>query len=87
VVAYGFGDASQSGFGSAIQRDGGGVWYRMGVWGSNAESSNYSELCSMVDTLDRFAMEEILQDTELYYLLTNSTVTESAFYQGSRHFI
>jgi hypothetical protein len=82
VVAYGFGDASKSGFGSAIQRDGGGVWYRMGVWGSDAESSNYLELCNMVDTLDRFADEEDLQDTELF-LFTDNTVTESAFYRGT----
>ena len=52
-VRYGFGDASGSGFGGSIFFPG-GISYRVGVWGKDAEdsSSNYRELRNLVETLE-----------------------------------
>lgn len=49
MLAYGFLDASGSGFGSTIERDG-EVVYRMGVWGKDedGESSNWKEFGNVV---------------------------------------
>ena len=63
---YGFGDASSGGFGTTIEREY-GVYGRFGLWGTDEESasSNYRELCNLVDTVEVEASEGNLQDTEL----------------------
>jgi hypothetical protein len=82
-VCYGFGDASGSGFGSAVQgKD--GLWYRHGLWGTdtNTKSSNYRELCNLVETIEEGVANETLKGAELF-LFTDNTVAEAAFYKGN----
>jgi hypothetical protein len=82
-VCYGFGDASGSGFGSAVQGPD-GLWYRHGLWGSdtNKKSSNYRELCNLVETIEEGVCNGTLKGAELF-LFTDNTVAEAAFYKGN----
>ena len=95
-VYYGFGDASGSGRGSTFQgfrpNDTGDeskpsstdLKYRVGVWGSDvdSESSNFRELCNLVEDLEAEAREGNLNKCEMFLFTDNSTA-ESAFYKGS----
>ena len=49
---YGFGDASSGGFGAMVERPG-GIHGRFGLWGKDnkEQSSNYRELCNLVDSV------------------------------------
>ena len=80
---YGFGDASGGGFGASIEARK-GIWYRHGIWGPETagNSSNFRELCNLVDSLEKLAELGDLGGTEVF-LFTDNTVAESAFYRGT----
>ena len=80
---YGFGDASGGGFGASIEARK-GIWYRHGIWGPETagNSSNFRELCNLVDSLEKLAAIGELGGTEVF-LFTDNTVAESAFYRGT----
>ena len=79
---YGFGDASSGGFGSTVERPD-GLHGRFGIWGSDNEeqSSNYRELCNLVETVEEEAKGGHLKDGELWIFTDNSTA-ESCFFKG-----
>ena len=90
-VYYGFGDASGSGRGSTLQgfrpsssTQSTDLKYRVGVWGADvdSESSNFRELCNLVEDLESEAKEGTLNRCEMFLFTDNSTA-ESAFYKGS----
>ena len=79
---YGFGDASSGGFGSTVERPD-GLHGRFGIWGSDNEeqSSNYRELCNLVETVEEEAKGGHLKDGELWIFTDNSTA-ENCFFKG-----
>jgi len=83
VACYGFGDASGSGFGSSIAGPH-GLLFRHGLWGSdgNGKSSNYRELCNLVETVEEGLGDKSLEGCELF-IFTDNTVAEAAFYKGN----
>jgi hypothetical protein len=87
-VYYGFGDASQDGFGFNIQI-GKRIVYRFGQWSTalSEQSSNYRELCNLVVRLEELVEEGILRDCEVFIFTDNATA-EAVYYKGnssSRH--
>ena len=83
TVIYGFGDASSGGFGASVGLPQ-GIHGRYGVWGRDEEdkSSNYRELCNLVDTVEEEARAGRLASSELWLFTDNSTA-ESCFTRGS----
>ena len=94
-VLYGFGDASGKGFGSTVQgfplgelfqpASKSDLRYRVGVWGKDeeSESSNFRELANLVVlTVEEEAATGSLDMAE-YFLFTDNSTAESAFYKGS----
>jgi hypothetical protein len=83
VVRYGFGDASKGGFGASIEGTQ-GIWYRLGVWGSDSseDSSNFRELCNLVETLEAQGQANELNGVEIF-MFTDNRVAEGAFYKGT----
>ena len=79
---YGFGEASSGEFGSTVARPD-GLYGRFGIWGQDAEdqSSNYCELCNLVETVEEEAMVGYLHGGELW-LFTNNTTDEGWFFRG-----
>ena len=80
VALYGFGDASGFGFGSTLMKDG-KILYRLGQWSDEIsnESSNFRELCNLIEAVEEHAKNGHLSNCELF-LFTDNTTTESAFY-------
>lgn len=96
-IIYGFGDASGAGFGASWMegRDlfsstegkeerGTGIKYRFGRWGNDGEgtSSNFRELCNLVDVLEAMGRNGELAGVEVFLFTDNSTA-EAAFNRGS----
>ena len=97
-VFYGFAeDAAGKGFGgtvagaplprrqfSDVQVHSTGLRYRVGVWTAEEEeeSSNYKELCNLVETAEDEAECGRLRDCE-FFLCTDNGVSESCYYRGS----
>ena len=82
-AVYGFGDASGKGFcGTLGYHD--HVNYRIGVWGRDeeSESSNYKELCNLVETCEEEASAGRLYNAE-FFLFTDNSTSEACFYRGS----
>ena len=81
---YGFGDASPGGFGSTAERPN-GLHGRFGIWGNDNEeqSSNYRELCNLVETVEEKAQEGHLKDSELWIFTDISTAESCFFKEGS----
>ena len=79
---YGFGDASSGGFGATVERPG-GIHGRFGlcVKDDKDQSSNYREICNLVDTVEEEANEGHLRNGELWLFTDNSTA-ESCFFRG-----
>jgi hypothetical protein len=77
---YGFCDALFGGFGATVERPG-GLHRRFGLWGKDDEeqSSNYRELCNLVDTVEEKAKEGHLKNGELW-LFTNNSTAKSCFF-------
>ena len=80
---YGFGDASESGFGSSIERES-GLKIRHGIWGrdSNKLSSNYRELRNLVETVEEEVQEGKISGSELF-IFTDNSVAEGCYYKGT----
>jgi hypothetical protein len=84
-VYYGFGDASQDGFGFNIQKpDDDTLLYRFGQWCDSVseESSNYRELLNLVIRLEELVKDGTLKGAEVFIFTDNSTA-ESVFYKGN----
>lgn len=79
---YGFGDASGSGFGYAVQIEK-IIYDEYGEWNSCIceKSSNYRELRNLVNAVKRMCSEGLMTDVELY-LFTDNYVAERAYYNG-----
>lgn len=88
-VIYGFGDASNRGFGSTVDFNG-QVAYEYGQWltsVSEETSSNWKELCNLVESVERWHEAGWLKESELW-MFTNNSTAENAFWKGtskSRH--
>jgi hypothetical protein len=82
-VYYGFGDASQDGFGFNIQI-GGHIVYRFGQWCTSLseESSNYRELFNLVVRLEELVDDGTLVDCEVFIFTDNSTA-EAVYCKGN----
>ena len=70
TCVYGFVDASGAGFGSTLLLPDGQVTYRQGVWGRDADhaSSNYRELCNLVETLEHGCATGTLRNSEIFII-------------------
>lgn len=84
VAIYGFVDASSSGFGSSFELPDGAILFRHGVWGRDADSvtSNFRELCNLVESLEDGVACGELQDAELF-IFTDNTTAEGGYYRGN----
>ena len=82
-VAYGIGDASGDGFGADI-RINDDLQFRYGQWATaiSEKSSNYNELCNLVDTLEDLCEKGKLKGYELF-LLADNLVAENAYLKDS----
>jgi hypothetical protein len=85
-VYYGFGDASQDGFGFNFERSGddGVVEYRYGQWcdAISEASSNYRELRNLVDRVEELVREGKIVGAEVF-IFTDNTTAEAVFYKGN----
>ena len=74
-IAYGFLDASGSGFGSTIAKEN-GITYRMGVWGrdEDSESSNWKEFQNVVEALEEESQTGSLKGSLVVLAVDNKTV-------------
>ena len=96
-VYYGFGDASGKQFGATISddyncqarlsqevEDRHGVRFRIGLWSTSEEdeSSNFKELCNLVQCITVEARAGRLRNSE-FFLFTDNSTAESCFYRGS----
>jgi hypothetical protein len=84
-VYYGFGDASQDGFGFTMQEQTSDrVHYRFGQWCNDVSeaTSNYRELVNLVDRLETMVRKEKLMGSEVYLFTDNSTA-EAVYYKGN----
>jgi hypothetical protein len=81
---YGFGDASQDGFGASIEIAGKGIVWRSGTWSRTMreESSNYREFRNLVEMIEELVRAGTLRGHELFMFTDNSTA-ESAFFKGT----
>ena len=84
LAKYGFGDASGSGFGSSWINPSGSISYWYGSWGSDmqVQSSNFRELCNLVETLETMGNDHELEGTEMF-IFTDNAVAEAAFFKGN----
>lgn len=83
-LIYGFGDASGTGFGSAIQLTDGSIFFRSGMWSWTIKeemSSNYRELRNLVKSVEEAARQGLLTGYQLL-LFTDNTTAEAAFHKG-----
>ena len=81
-ASYGFGDASGSGFGNAIEVEG-KVHSEFGEWSAEVEDkhSNYKELRNLVNAVKKAYSRGLLKDCELF-LFTDNFVAECGYYNG-----
>ena len=82
-VYYGFGDASGSAFGDTFQGRG-ATYFEYGQWATeqSEESSNWRELCNLLDSLEGFASTENLRGSEVFLFTDNSTA-EATYWKGT----
>jgi hypothetical protein len=82
-VYYGFGDASQDGFGFNIQV-GDQIRYRFGQWCYEVSegTSNYRELLNLVVRLEELVTDGTLKECEVFLFTDNSTA-ESVYWKGN----
>ena len=82
-IAYGFADASGSGFGSSISYEN-GVRFRAGTWAPDTEneSSNYREFRNVVETLE-YESEKGNLDNCMLILATDNSTVESSIFKGN----
>jgi hypothetical protein len=84
VAIYGFVDASTAGFGGSFALPDGTLWFRHGLWGRDTDSvsSNFRELCNLVDSIDQGVQCGELDSTELF-ILTDNTTAKGCYYKGN----
>jgi len=84
VAIYGFVDASSAGFGSSLELPDGMLFFRHGLWGRDADSasSNFHELCNLVDSIDEGVQRGELANLELF-IFTENTTAEGCYYKGN----
>jgi hypothetical protein len=84
VVIYGFVDASAAGFGGSFSLPDGSILFRHGLWGRDADSetSNFRELCNLVESIEDGVNCGELADSELF-ILTDNTTAEGCYYKGN----
>jgi len=84
VAIYGFVDASSAGFGSSFELPQGMLFFRHGLWGRDADSasSNFRELCNLVDSIDEGVQNGELSNSELF-IFTDNTTAEGCYYKGN----
>jgi hypothetical protein len=82
-VYYGFGDASQDGFGFNIQIED-KIRYRYGQWCDeiSEKSLNYRELLNLVERLEELVEDGTLSECEVFLFTDNSTA-ESVYWKGN----
>jgi hypothetical protein len=82
VAAYGFADASGSGFGQTMSV-GHQVNYTHGTWEEemDANSSNFRELVNLVETLEHGAATKSLENVETW-IFTDNSASEAVFWKG-----
>ena len=83
MLAYGFCDASGTGFGSTLSTQD-NVTYRMGIWGrdDDSNSSNWKEFQNLVETLEHESQNGALKGALVIFAVDNATV-ESNIYKGN----
>jgi hypothetical protein len=84
-VYYGFGDASQDGFGFNMQEQKGDtIHYRFGQRcdSESEKSSNYRELNNLVEHLEELVADGTLEGCKVF-IFTDNTTAEAAFYKGN----
>ena len=96
-VYYGFGDASGKQYGATISadynkrsklsseaEDCNGVRFRIGLWSAEEEdeSSNFKELCNLVETISKEAVAGRMQNCE-FFLFTDNSTAEACFHRGT----
>jgi hypothetical protein len=79
-VIYGFGNASEKGFGSTVLNSK-GVRIRVGLWEKDSEgdSSNWREFENVVEALEEEGHNSSLNGT-LVYFFTNNSMVKAALY-------
>lgn len=84
VAIYGFVDASSCGFGSSFALPDGSILFRHGIWGRDADdmSSNFRELCNLVDSVEDGVQSGELANSELFIFMDNTTA-EGGYYRGN----
>lgn len=84
MAIYGFVDASAAGFGGSFALPDGSVLFRHGLWGRDADSvtSNFRELCNLVQSIEEGVAGGELADAELF-ILTDNTTAEGCFHKGN----
>jgi hypothetical protein len=83
IAIYGFVDASTAGFGGSFELPNGTMFFRHGLWGRDADSasSNYRELCNLVDSIEDGVHRGELNNADLF-IFTNNTTAEGCYYRG-----
>jgi hypothetical protein len=82
-VYYGFGDASQDGFGFNIQvKD--NIVFRFGQWcdAVSEKLSNYRELMNLVKRLEELVKDGTLENCEVFIFTDNATA-EAVYFKGN----
>jgi len=84
VAIYEFVDASSTGFGGSIELPDGSLLFRHSLWGWDADSasSNFKELCNLVDSIEDGVHCGELANSELF-IFTDNTTAEGCYYHGN----
>ncbi|KAL7527171.1 hypothetical protein ACHAXR_001836 [Thalassiosira sp. AJA248-18] len=77
------GDASGSGFGSAVIDDNQGIFFESGTWAEpwTQQSSNFREADNLVTKMESLVATESMEGREVF-VFTDNSVFESTFYKG-----
>jgi hypothetical protein len=84
VAIYGFVDASSTGHRSSFTLPDGTLLFRHGLWGRDTDSlsSNFWELCNLVESVEEAVHLGELQGSELF-IFTDNTTAEGGYYRGN----
>jgi hypothetical protein len=80
VSVYGFVDASSAGHGSSFALPDGALLFRYGLWGRDTDSlsSNFRELCNLVESVEEAVQLGELPGSELF-IVTDNTTAEGGY--------
>jgi hypothetical protein len=84
IAIYGVADASTVGFGGLFELPNGTMFFHHGLWGRDADSasSNFRELCNLVDSIEDGVHRGELDNAELF-IFTDNTTAEGCYYRGN----